>query len=277
MPAPASLEIGSLRVAVATISLLGACGPSADPPPNDAAARYGSAICSALESCGCYSEYSELPDCEVEYEERMTVFLEADLAFDGECFESVIESATLDECQLASKVQFLDCTLFRARKGEGEACAAHYGEVPPFGVDECDDDLICRAGYCRMPEDVLPPAMLGDPCDPTDIAVACPPGPNGPLDCGADGRCRAEAGLGETCLGPRACDSSENTLHCQGFGREGVGTCRPKGRLGDACDAADHSPCEWDPVTRGNYCSAETGVCVPDAPRVCVIPRQTYR
>lgn len=269
-------ERASATLVAATL-MVAACGPSSDPPPEDAASRYGAAVCAALASCECYFEYETAAACEVEYSRRMSELLENELTFDEECFEEVLTSDTLVECAPASDFPYpQDCDLLTGSKRMGEACAGYFGEVPPFGVDECEGDLVCRAGYCRGTEDVLPRLEVGDACDPTEFAPFCQSDPTDSINlyCASGGSCQAQVGAGSACDAPSACDYLDATdIYCAGFGVAGEGVCSPRSALGEPCDPADHSPCASDPDSEGGvWCSATERVCVSDGPRACSFP-----
>lgn len=254
---------------------LAACGPSPDPPPEDAAARYGATLCEALASCGCYFPYDGAEECEDDYSGRMAKLLERDMDFDEDCFETALETATFDACALASEVPFAqDCDLLLGSKQRGEECSGYFGEVAPFGVDECEGELVCRAGYCRGPEDVLPRLEVGDDCDPTEFAQFCQSDPDEILYCAVGGTCQAQVGAGASCDSPNACSSVElPETYCQGFGAAGEGVCAVEHELGEACDPADYGPCAFNPgANQVGWCSPVERVCVTDGPRVCNFP-----
>ena len=269
-------RLATAALAVATFSSPG-CGPSSEPPPDDAAPRYAAAICDAIASCDCYFPYETDDDCENDYSERMSKLLTSELTFDEECFEDTLVSETLTSCLLAVEFPYLqDCDVLRGSKQRGEACHGYFGEVPPFGVDECEGDLVCRAGFCRGMEDVLPRLEVGDPCDPTEFAPFCQsdPSDNVNLYCAINGSCQSQVSVGSTCDAPSACDDADGSdLYCEGFGAGGEGVCSPERALGEPCDPADFGPCVMDPDSDGGvWCSAVEGVCVRDPPRVCSFP-----
>lgn len=265
-------------LAAATLTVV-ACGPSSDPPPEDAASRYGADICTALASCACYFPYESTEACEVEYSQRMSELLENEMTFDEGCFEDALASGTLDACAPVSEFPYLqDCELLRGSKKRGDACTGYFGEIPPFGVDECEGDLVCRAGYCRGTEDILPRLEVGDACDPTEFAPFCQSDPTDDVNlyCATGGSCQAQVSAGRPCDAPSACDWLDAAdLYCAGYGAAGEGVCTPRSALGDPCDPADHAPCAIDPGSDGGvWCSASERVCASDGSRVCGFPFQ---
>lgn len=265
-------RIGALAFMLATTI---ACGPTRNEPPDDVAQRYASTLCASIETCGCYSPYPDRDSCEAEFEQQMTLLLDEEMSFDEPCFDTVLASAIFDTCEFASAMWFPECSLFEPTKGEGEACRAHYGDVPPFKIDECRGDLRCRAGVCRGVNDELPLASVGDACDPSDPVAACPSPALG-LYCDVGGVCREVGEVGASCDGPRSCNLFEISTHCRGFGREGEGTCQPDVALGESCEPGDFSPCAWDADFGATFCSFD-GVCVADTAYVCLLPQHTYR
>jgi hypothetical protein len=268
---------GANPAALALLLCLSGCGPALGAPPEDAAPRYGAAICDALASCDCYFPYASASDCTNDYSERMSDLLEKELDFDEECFEDSLAGKTLDSCALGSEVPFAeDCDLLRGSKQRGEECADHFGEVPPFGVDECDGALVCRGGYCRGPEDVLPRLDVGDSCDATEFAQLCNSDPNNVLYCAPDGLCQLQVALGASCDSVAACDLlAIPDLYCQGIGVAGQGICAAEIPLGGACEPADPGSCAFDTESSSTgWCSASERICVRDGPRACGFPLQ---
>jgi hypothetical protein len=68
--------------------------------------------------------------------------------------------------------------------------------------------------------------------------------------CASDSTCQLPRGRGEPCTSTEDCD---RTLQCGS-----LGTCEPKGRLGDICGPKVLASCDTD---RGYYCHPGTGNC----------------
>jgi hypothetical protein len=262
-----------------TIALSVGCGPSVGPTPveGDEPQRYGEAVCAALAECQCYSPHSSRVACEDEYASRLAALMELNADFDGECFEQVLKSAELLECQVASDAPFaVQCTLIQGESGAGDACSGHFGVIPPFEVDECQGDLVCRGGACRSPDDVLPLSVDGSPCDYTEFGTRCPSSPDVYLYCSTEGACRPQAEPGSACSSPDGCKFVDLPgYYCAGLEASGEGSCQQRVDIGEACAPADVDVCAYaGDLDEAGWCDFQLEVCVADLPKVCGYPSQ---
>lgn len=260
-------------------ALVVGCGPSLDPsdPSRDEPARYARALCEALQACECYSPYPSEVECEEEYRGRLDSLMDLDAEFDDGCFDSVLGSDELQNCEMASDAPFaVQCTVLQGGKVAGAACDHHFGTVPPFGVDECAGDLVCRGGQCGDADDVLPPSTDGSACSFDEFGTRCPSAPNVYLFCSEDGVCRSQVEPGAACGSADACKSMDLPgYYCAGLGTTGVGTCQPRLGLGEVCAPEDWDACAYVvDVDEAGWCDFETRACTADLPKVCGYPSQ---
>ena len=280
------IRIGEAQVSRTRYPLLlciaaACCGPQVTGPAKEFVepAIYASAICDAMDACGCLSVFASQDECEREYRDRLLRLMESGLEFDDECFEEVMGSPEFRECSSSEDGDELPrCTVLQGTKREGEACTHYVKYVPPFFVDECEGESSCGYGRCR-PSGYLPPySSEGDSCFVDDAIGQCrTPIGETRLHCGRDEICYEAPLLGESCKDVAACTMFEASgYYCHGLGANGVGVCTASEGLGDACDPRDVNACfsesglEWcDP----------SGTCVEveSVPRVCVYTQDPFR
>lgn len=255
------------------------CGPSVDDPDveREEPRRYAEAVCEALDACGCYTTYASRDECEQEYIARLAPLLDLGLAYDSSCFEQVLGSDAVNECELESVSPFAtQCVLLEGDTGAGGECRQYYGVVPPFQVDVCAGDLVCRGGRCREPDEPLPAATDGSPCETDEIGALCPSALEEHLYCSEEGVCRTQVEPGSACVSPFQCRSTDLPgYYCEGLGDDGVGSCQPKKLTGEPCAPGDIGACAYDADQKvTGWCDAQTSACVTDFPAICTYPTQ---
>lgn len=273
-----------IRSGLVTTLIAGvACGPTIndDPPelPSEEGRRYASAMCKALETCGCAQWHDSSDACETEYRSRFDRLLESGFRVDPECFEAWIDDAATDPCneQHDASGELDSCRPLRGRKGKGASCEA-YLELVPLGVDECNDGLVCRNAQCvdAPPTDGTPLVELAEnePCGPTYDGVC-----RGAVDLYCDlrdGVCRRTVPNGAECLDSSSCASctatADERAYCSRPGPGERGVCDRVPGLGEPCDPMDALACGGCGDTA--LCDHATETCVEG--RVSLLCAQVY-
>jgi hypothetical protein len=269
---PQIMPMQPSRLVLPVLISLG-CGPSVGhhPDTSDAATRYAAAVCDALEACGCYSFFDSSAACEEEYAQRLQPLLALNLTFDSECFEQVLGSDELLDCETATQAPFAtQCILLQGATSAGDSCNHYYGIAPPFQIDECAGDFVCRGGRCLTEEAVLPPASEGEICAYAEFGGLCPT-EGEHLYCSEENTCLRQVGAGDPCTSPDGCFSVDLPgLFCAGLGGSPTGTCEVRRSLGDACDPRDADVCAYAFEAKApGWCDPTDLICVADVAKVC--------
>ncbi len=109
-------------------------------------------MCGAIEACGCQLRYGDADACR---ETLGGAFAQAQangLAIDHRCFDGVVASGALGDCNETTHWPFLEwnCAVLHGRKREGASCdPTGASAVSPFRVDECAPELRCAQGLAR--------------------------------------------------------------------------------------------------------------------------------
>jgi hypothetical protein len=248
-----------------TLTLLLGCGPgSVEQPfaPSPEAVRYANVVCEARQSCECGDgRFASEQDCKDQFTAAFDKVEKLGLAFDEECFETLVTSEALTDCGIWTSTPTPSCQVFfMGPKKEGASCDTH-PELMPLVVNECGEGLGCHDGICK-PEPESVARVEGDACH-TDCGGT-------KLYCGTDNRCHRKREPGEACDHWRACGTH---YYCEGL-LAGLGVCSPRKDLGEACDPRDWGACfSKESPDQWLWCDSPTNTCVVGPPAVC---RQTH-
>lgn len=250
------------------------CGPTTDKAPQgDEAERYSEAVCQAVSSCGCYNHFETEATCQEELGRRFSGFQESGLSLDIECFERVVDNGGLADCDEGNAIpEDWGCTVLRGAKRAGESCADHNLELPPFFVNECAGGFLCLDGECVAEGTLGPARAAGEACF-AEQSASCHAAD---LYCSEEGTCQVSPLEGATCESPFACnlDYVENagSLYCRGNVDGPDGVCTRQSLVGEACDPVDWFACFEAGAAEAQraWCDPSEGVCVADAPVLCL-------
>lgn len=256
------------------------CGPRIEKPGEEPTEPgiYAAALCGAIEDCDCTSVFSSRDECESEFGARFLSLMESGLRLDEACFERVMEGSELGRCASKEDPEYepTGCTVLKGNKREGEACSGHERYVPPFYVKECEGDLKCSYGRCRL-EDEPVYASEGLPCFLGE-GGKCVGRAGLQFYCGWDELCHVVPAPGEACDRTTACGVIEGQIYyCQGLGTGELGVCTVASSLGEPCDPRDVNACAS--LDGGVEWCDRSGICIESAtvPQVCIHTQDPFR
>jgi hypothetical protein len=259
------------------------CGPeTGNPPPepSEEGLRYASALCGAIEGCGCAHWFPSHGACESRYSTYFDEALHSGLTLIPGCldeFEEIMAAcpSTFDDLiELTSPM----CVVgLRGGKAEGEPCTRRLHQVPLLQAEECEEGLMCKqyTRTCReigdwgFPPNNPPERTAGDTCDPSDPWMCHNRDVH--LYCAMDGRCREVTPLGDPCELDRQCQApyrgmGEPYNYCKGARSGNPTVCTERAEPGEPCD-----PQEWDSCAWGHWCSISEERCVSESqPPICL-------
>ena len=270
--------VGLVTCLISTAVLgCGACGPAVDdgsPPelPSKEGQQYASALCEAMEACGCAQPFDSQEACEAEHHARFDKLLEAGFEVAPECFESWLDHMRDDPCREQSDPSgsAFPCAPLRGSKNMGADCGAHLELL--VGVDECSEGSTCLDGLCAEtpPTNQVPWKELaeGEPCGPTYVGFCR----MGDLYCDpVDRVCRERVPLGSECFagGCEQCsEEGAQALYCAGATTTTPGTCEALPSIGESCDPQRLTWCGG--CGRPGWCEPTSSACVEGrAPLLC--------
>jgi hypothetical protein len=232
--------------------------------------RYAEAVCGAVEACGCYPHFESGAVCREELARRFRALLDMDMAFDADCFESVVGGDELPDCAPYSELPLGDwnCIVFRGSKALGEPCDYRFGELIPFGVHECGEGMLCYSGECRMTGQ-QPYSVVGDACAPEPVQSCLSENFDQDLYCSDAGVCEESPDIGEPCDAPSVCNIAHgfSPAFCPTIGPS-AGTCAVPATAGEPCIPEDFFSC-WNEVS--GWCDPADSICKMDGPAICAL------